>query len=304
MNPRFDILIPGIYFCDMVFTGLPSFPELSKEIFTNDVNVVPGGGSLNTTIALRRLGVNVGWYTILGNDFFSDFIRREIKAEGIDTSLLTELDQPLRRVTVALSYPTDRAFVTYIDPSPNNVDLALEAFDRAEFRHLHFTGLMIDERVPSLIDRCHARGIKVSMDCQHREQTIELALVQEILCRLDIFMPNAVEAQRLTQTATIGEALDRLITFTPMVVLKNGSSGALARVNRVEYASPAYPSQVVDTTGAGDVFNAGFLAAYLEGQPIEECLRWGNYCGGRSVEGLGGTSTAPTRSELESWLVG
>jgi len=258
---------------------------------------------LNTVIALRRLGINVGWMAKLGNDFFSDFIDHVVDSEGLDKSLLSRAPVPQRRVTVALSYHEERAFVTYIDPVYKaSADLAVEALEHATFSHLHFTGLTLDERLPDFFDRCHERGICVSMDCQYREQTLDMLLVRETVRRLDIFMPNASEAQRLTRTERLAEALDKLDNFVPYIVIKCGAEGALARRDGIDYHSPAVPANVIDTTGAGDVFNAGFLAAHLAGKATLECLRWGNYCASMSVQGVGGISTAPTLSQLQAWL--
>ena len=299
---QLDVLVPGDYFCDIIFTGIQSFPALGTEIYAHQVNVVPGGGALNTSIALRRLGFNVGWLGKLGSDFFSQYIGDLLRVEDVDRSLVKQLDNPLRRVTVALSYPADRAFVTYVDSTDGVVDRVLEALDAIDLRHLHFPGLVLDSRIPDVIDACHARGISVSMDCQHRLETIAQPHVREILRRVDLFMPNTAEALRITETDELDHAMAALSEIVSYVVIKRGGYGARSRYRGVDYESPALPVEVLDTTGAGDVFNAGFLAAYLNGHEPVECLRWGNFCGSLSVRGAGGTSTAPTLAQLTEWL--
>ncbi len=300
-KPHYDILIPGNYFCDIIFTGIPSFPALGTEIYTQDVTVTPGG-VMNSVIGMRRLGVNVGWIGNLGSDFFSQFAWEQAVAEGIDTSLLRRHDHAQRRVTVSLSYPNDRAFITYVDPVRDVTDMAFDALERATFSHLHFTGLSVDARMPGLIETCHRHGIQVSMDCQYREETLETPLVHEILSSLDLFLPNATEAQRVAGTETLGQALDVLSGIVQHIVVKDGANGAIAWWEGARYHEPGLTLRVVDTTGAGDVFNAGFLAGYLQGQTVQECLRWGNYCGGMSTLGPGGASHAPTLAQLQAWL--
>src|SRR5258708_17127763 len=90
----------------------------------------------------------------LGNDFFSHFVKHFLNDEGIDTRLITHLDRPMRRVTAALSYPKDRALVTYIDESPKTVDLALEAMYCATFKHLHFPRSQVYVPLSAPLDRC------------------------------------------------------------------------------------------------------------------------------------------------------
>jgi sugar/nucleoside kinase (ribokinase family) len=301
-KPHYDVIIPGDYFCDIIFTGLPGFPALGQEIFSQDVAIVPGG-TMNVVVALRRLGVNVGWLGVLGNDFFSHFALDQAQAEGLDLSLLLRLNSRQRRVTVSLSYPGDRAFVSTVDESPGDTDRVLDALERVTCRHLHFGGLTVDERIPGLIQTCHAQGIDVSMDCQCQQNTLESPLVREILSQVDLFMPNAIETQRLTKTDNLEQALDVLVGVVRYVVVKNGAQGAVAWRDGRYYHVPALelPS-IVDTTGAGDVFNAGFLAAHLRGLDVEQCLRWGNFCGGMSTQGWGGTQTAPTLAQLQDWL--
>ncbi len=296
-----DVLVPGNYFCDVIFTGLPSFPAPGTEIYCQDLQVVPGG-MLNTVVAMKRLGLRVGWAGILGNDFFSRFVREWATKEGLCLNLVAERKAPLRRVTVALPYASERAFVSFVDPAPDPVDLAMMHIESRRIRHLHFSGLVIDTRLPDLLRKCKARGAEVSMDCQHREQRLEDPLVSEILGLLDVFMPNAAEAMRLTGKTDVEGAADKLGKIVPLLVIKEGECGARCWQGGHCFHSPALPVNVTDTTGAGDVFNAAFIAAHLAGAAPEACLQQGVVAGSLSVQGAGGADSAPDTLALQAAL--
>jgi sugar/nucleoside kinase (ribokinase family) len=297
----FDVIVPGHFFCDLIFTGLPEFPRLGAEVYSEHFALVPGGGALNTAIALQRLGVKVGWAGALGNDFFSQAVSRYIQSENLASDLVIHLDRPLRRVTVALSYPSDRAFVSYVDPPLPEIELVKGVLEKAHSKLIHMSGLTIHEDMPRLMDAFHKQGTQIAMECQHRDETLDSPMVRDILARLDFFMPNAAEARQLTNKKTTSEALSILSSIIPCVVVKDGAQGAAACCGGKTYMEAALKVTPIDTTGAGDVFNAGFFAAYLDGQSIPECLRWGNYCGAQSTLGFGGSS-APTRTRLKNWL--
>jgi sugar/nucleoside kinase (ribokinase family) len=297
----YDILIPGNYFCDVIFTGLPEFPALGSEIYTQGLAVTVGG-VLNTVIAIRRLGVNVGWWGQVGTDLFSRFVLETVQAEGVDTSLLVNTNQPFQRVTVALSYPHDRAFISYVDTAPTSVQMIFAALDKVSFRHLHFTGFQLDPRTNELLDALHERGVTVSMDCQDRPITLDTPNVRDTLNKIGMFMPNAKEAMRLTECDSVLSAAEILRHLVPVLVIKDGANGAYVWQGEQSWHDPALDVTPVDTTGAGDVFNAGFLTAYLQGDSWPDCLRWGNICGGLSTLTHGGTASAPTRQQVESLL--
>ncbi|MBK8027572.1 MAG: carbohydrate kinase family protein [Chloroflexi bacterium] len=297
----YDILIPGSYFCDIIFTGVPRFPALGSEVYTEGLTVTVGG-VLNTVIALHRLGASIGWLSGTGTDFFSRFARETLEQEGVDLGLVKHYDHPFQRVTTAISFPHERAFVTYVDPAPASVELVLEALDSVEFRHLHFTGFQSHARTLELFEKVRARGSVISMDCQDRPFTLEDPHIRAILSAVDVFMPNAIEAQHLTGCATVEEAAEVLRPLVPLLIVKDGANGAFGWQGDQRWHSPALPVTPVDTTGAGDVFNAGFLTAYLDDRTIPECLRWGNICGGLSTQGRGGGTSAPTREVVERHL--
>jgi sugar/nucleoside kinase (ribokinase family) len=297
-----DVLVPGNYFCDLVFTGFPAFPALGTEVYTQGLTVTVGG-VLNTVVALQRLGVNVGWVGALGSDFFSRYVEEVLQTEGVTLDGVQRLPAPLQRVTAAVSYPHDRAFITYVDDTPNAVDLLLGALEAgADFRHVHFSRLMTDERLPALMRAWRDAGKTLSMDCQHRQETLALPIVREVLSLLDWFMPNASEAMRVTNTLSLEEAVAVLRPHVRGLLVKDGGNGAHVWHENGAHHAPALALTPVDTTGAGDVFNAGFLKAWRDGLPLPECLRYGNVCGGLSTQGYGGAVNAPTLSQVLAYL--
>jgi sugar/nucleoside kinase (ribokinase family) len=299
----YDFLVPGGYFCDLVFAGIPEFPSLGCEVYAQHLSITVGG-ALNTVIALRRLGAAVGWAGTVGDDLFSRFVLDLVEQEGVDTRLLTRLETPFQRVTVAMPYQHDRAFLSYADRARPSVEVALELVDQLAFRHLHFNGFQHHPRAVELLDQMRERGIPVSMDCQHIPITLDAPFVRDILSRVAIFMPNAREALSITGCDTLPAAAEVLRALAPLLVIKDGANGAFAWQGDQTWHQPALDLTPLDTTGAGDVFNAGFLYAHLQELEIAECLRWGNICGGLSTLKCGGAMSAPCLERVQAMLAG
>jgi sugar/nucleoside kinase (ribokinase family) len=300
----YDILLLGDYFFDMIYTGLDHMPVLGHETYAQNL-IATGGAMFITAVALRRLGANIGWATHFGNDYYSQYIRSLALTEAIDLSVAKNLNHPYRRVTTAFALHGERAFVTFVDPDEHDMQSYwLQTISRCTFHHLHLGGLMPPDEVLPLVEKAHALGATVSMDCQDVPLLKESRAWHEIVNTTDIFMPNAREALLLTGTSDVQIALHQLGTWCDgrLVVVKDGANGAWAiHKGEVTHAPAMSISQVIDTTGAGDCFNAGFLHAYIvEHQPIDVALRYGNICGGCSVQGIGGTTTAPTYAQLQA----
>jgi sugar/nucleoside kinase (ribokinase family) len=127
----------------------------------------------------------------------------------------------------------------------------------------------------------------------------------ELLPALDLFFPNEEEARRITGRATASDAARALRGerdgARPIVVVKRGAEGALAiDADGEETSIGAFEIEPLDSTGAGDAFDAGFLRAWLEGQPTSTCLSEAAAAGALSTRGLGGTSSLPTRADVEA----
>jgi sugar/nucleoside kinase (ribokinase family) len=297
MTHDYDVLMPGIYFCDLLFTGLPSMPRLGADLMGTGFDMAPGG-SFTTALAFKRLGLRAGWACDFGDDMFSRFVLEAAAREGLDASLFRLHPFPVRRISVAISFPHDRGFVSFMDHVPPESPLPLIARHRPRcllLPHLHY-----DAESLALIAEARGHGCLVYMDCQYTEATLATPGVAEALRAVDIFAPNEGEALALTGAATAEEALALLAELTPLAIIKRGDAGALASAaGRIVHAPPLLV-EVVDTTGAGDCFNAGFLDGYLRGEPLEACMRRGNICGGlmTTARGVAGIPTAEQVAEI------
>ncbi len=304
MELEYDIFVPGDYFFDLIYTGLPEFPMLGREVYAQGI-IATGGAMFITATSLHRLGVRVGWAACFGNDYYSQYVRSLALAEGVDLSLAANVDKPYRRVTTSIPFQGERAFVTYHDPPPIDLEAHwLAAMQRCSFKHLHLGAIMSLERLTPLVGEARARGATVSMDCQDVPNLPNACTWPRLLSMVDIFMPNAREALLISGSSAVESALYRLMDWTKIVVVKDGANGAwIGTEGKIIHAPAVNAGPAVDTTGAGDCFNAGFLLGYvMEGAPLERCARYANICGGLSVTQVGGATAAPTRAELDAWL--
>ena len=301
MSSDFDVLVVGDYCLDLIFTGLTSLPELGKEVVARSFMQTPGG-AYNTAVALHRLGVRVAWAADFGNDAYSQFVLARVREEGLDERCFVTHDRPLRFVTVAASFPGDRAFLAYYDPPPA-LPAAMRALATTRARTLYVPALYAGPLLDAAMLLVRARRMQVVMDGNSYEYArLSVPAIRRALKAVDVLTPNAAEACRLTGEIDVLRALRRLAEQTPCVVVKDGAGGAYAIEGGEQVYAPALAITPVDTTGAGDLFDAGFLAARLEGRPLAECLAWGNIVGGLSTLAAGGTERKVTRAEVEAML--
>jgi sugar/nucleoside kinase (ribokinase family) len=304
VRPQYDIIVLGDYFYDLIYTGLRELPELGREIHSRDVTTT-GGAMYITAVALNRLGAKVGWPAYFGNDYYSQSVYGFALCEHLDLSLAKTIDQPYRRVTTALPLHGERAFVTFTDPDAEELhDHWLQRMTTCDFKHLHIGSLECIDEMRAVMELARERGATISSDCQDGPHLHDPYICQEWLSPLDIFMPNAREAMIVAETQTVEEAARRLAQWVKIVVVKDGANGSwVAHDRELIHVPGVNAGAVVDTTGAGDCFNAGFLYGYVSKRAsLDTCGRYGNICGGLSVTGVGGATTAPTHEELGAWM--
>lgn len=300
----YDILVFGPVFCDLIFTDLPAMPELGKEIFAEDLTIALGGSAI-VAAGLHRLGARVGLIADLGNDPLSKVIWQLLGDWGLERSLISRHPYPLPQVTVALSYPQDRAFVTRFKRPKKRTNLEM-MIQKNPTKHLHLCSFLAALESPEAPQIAHAAGATISMDPGWDEEALHHPKLEALIAELDVFLPSRSEICQIAQTDDVDQAARQQISKMQdgKIIIKDGPHGAIGYVSRqaAPIRVPALPITPVDTTGAGDAFDAGFLYALIHNLPINVCMRFGAVCGGLATTAPGGATAFPTLSEVEEWL--
>jgi len=300
------VLVVGEINVDLVLQGYQEFPAPGKEVLVEDFSMVLGSASAICAMGLRRLGTPVAFLGKVGDDPWGRFCVDAMAGREIDVSRVV-LDPSLKTgVTVAISCPSDRALVSYL-----GAIRALTARDVPEqslqgFDHLHVSSYYLQEGLRpgcrDLFTRAHRLGLTTSLDPGYDpSEKWELGLAETLL-ETDVFFPNEVELHGVTGQSDPEKALRRLENGRTRTVAKLGREGAMTFQEGRAVRVAAFPIRPLDTTGAGDSFNAGFLHAWLGGAPIADCLRLGAACGALSTQGSGGTAAQPTLAEAEGLI--
>jgi sugar/nucleoside kinase (ribokinase family) len=295
------IVIAGEINVDLIFTGVPVLPQFGRETLAQTYLPCPGSSSMILAMGLARLGDPVRFVGCCGSDAFGRFCTDALHERGVDTAGVVPDDGLRTGVTVAMSSNIDRALLTWpgaiAELTADDVsDAAL-----AGAQHLHVSSYYLQTKLRpqlgELFARARAAGLTTSLDPgSDPEQRWGRELI-EVLRHVDVFLPNQSEACAITSTDTPEDALRALDNGSTRLVIKTGSRGAITLDHGKPLSAPGYPTQAVDTTGAGDSFNAGFLHAWLRDLPALDCLRWGNACGALSTRGVGGTAMQGTADE-------
>lgn len=296
-----DVVVVGELNADLILTGevTPQFGQAEKLV--EDATLTLGSSSAIFACGVARLGLRVAFIGKVGNDVFGRFVKDYLEKRGIDTSGVV-VDEGIKTgLSVILSRGNDRAILTY---SGSIAALRYEEISQnllAEARHLHLGSYFLLDAllpdIPRLFDQAHAYGLTVSLDTNYDPTEMWDSGLAETLARTDIFMPNAAELRAIGRNADMDTALESLVKQTPLVAVKLGPDGAVARRGSETVRAGSLPVAVVDTTGAGDSFDAGFIYGYRAQWDLAQALRLGCVCGALSTRAAGGTAAQPTLSE-------
>ena len=302
MAADFDLLVLGDVNPDLVLHGGDVVPAFGQaEHLVDAASLTIGGSGAILACGAAKLGLRVAICSVVGDDLFGRFMRESLTAAGVDISGLTTDVATPTGITVVLSGPGDRAILTFPGTIAGLRSELIEPSLLECARHVHVSSYYLQTALvpslPGIFDRVHDRGGTTSLDPNWDPSGQWDGGLADLLSQTDVFLPNAMEATRMAHTSDLEDAVRTLGARADLAVVKNGDRGAIAGRQGTIHRVDGLATAVVDTTGAGDSFDAGFLATWLGGESVERALAIANACGALSTRVMGGTGAQPTMTE-------
>jgi sugar/nucleoside kinase (ribokinase family) len=305
---QLDVALAGEANLDILLYGLPAELPTDRELVAHGMALMLGGSSAITAHNLATLGLRTGFVTAASDDVFGAMCLRDLAVAGVDISrAVRKTHDRGTGVSVLLQHGDSRRTLTY---PGNTVDLRWDDLDLdylASARHFHLssyflqTGLRDD--VPRLFAHLKRAGLTVSMDPNDDPLGSWDNSFFAAMKYVDVLMPNQREVCAMMRDSDGEHAASKLSELVPLLVVKRGARGAIAIEAGRRYEAGPVTVAPIDAIGAGDSFNAGFLHAWLNGLPIDRCLRVGNITGAFSTTATGGVEAFRDRTRLEDFLL-
>jgi sugar/nucleoside kinase (ribokinase family) len=289
----FDICIAGETNLDLILYGLPEEMPAERELLGSDFSVTLGGSSSILAHNLATLGARVGFVSQVGTDEMGEIALARLGECGVDLSRVTRRKDVGTGVTLLLPHGGRRHILTYQGAMAKMTVADLDLAYLTSSRHFHLSSLFLQTGLqpglPKLFDQLKEAGLTISLDTNDDPSDTWGGVLDLLLDRIDLLLPNEDEIMKISRKDSLEEALDALAKRVPLIVVKCGSRGAVVqRVDKRDWVDPIRV-EPIDTIGAGDSFNAGFLSFYANGEDPLRAAAMGNVAGALSTLRSGGT---------------
>jgi len=305
--PSFDVTIAGELNLDLILYGLPEQLEPERELLADRMMLTLGSSSAIVAHNLAALGSRVGFQSRIGDDPLGRIALERLRQGGVDVSQVRSVSGATTTgLTVILHHAAWRNILTYAGTifELNWDDLDLDYL--ADSRHFHLSSYYLQRalrpRVKELLQHLKSKGLTISLDTNDDPDDRWGGGLEEVLRYVDVFLPNEREACKVAATNDAELAMERLAKIVPLVVVKLGRRGAMAQRGKERLLAASVEVTPVDSVGAGDSFDAGFLHQYLRGADLPTCLANGNLAGALSTTRPGGTEAFRDAGHREEFL--
>ena len=305
--PRFDVTVAGELNLDLILYGLPEQLAPERELLADRMMLTLGSSSAILAHTLSALGSRVGFQSRIGHDPLGEISLQRLAQSGVDVSRVRRVEgKSTTGLTVILHHDTWRNILTYAGTISELTWEDLDLDYLADARHFHLSSYYLQRallpRVSELFQQLKTRGLTISLDTNDDPDDRWEGGLQEVLRHVDVFLPNEREACKAAGMDDLEAAIRKLSQVVPLVVVKLGRNGALAQRGTERFVSPSRAVKTVDTIGAGDSFDAGFLHEFVRGANLETCLASGNLVGALSTTRPGGTEAFRDLAHREDFL--
>jgi sugar/nucleoside kinase (ribokinase family) len=290
----YDVLVVGELNIDLILNKIDQFPVIGKEVLSNIMTFTMGSSSAIFACNLSTLGSRVNFAGRIGLDNFGDFIINALRTRNVQTANVIRDKQEQTGATVVLNFGEDRAMVTYPGAMTRMTVESITDGMMLQCRHLHVSSVFlqtgIKKNITDLFRRAKALGLTTSLDPQWDPQEKWDLDFNTLLSFVDIFIPNEAELQAITKIQELDLAM-KALPFANTLVVKCGREGAYLRDSSGLFFQQSFlNTNVVDSIGAGDSFDAGFVHSFLQGKPLKKCLEFAALTGAINTTREGGTT--------------
>ena len=306
IEKTYDLAIAGELNLDLILYGLPLEMETERELLGSGFVATLGSSSGIVAHNASILGLHVRFATLVGNDDFGRLALERMKQAGVELSGAIVDASVSTGVTILLPHGTERHILTYLGSiSALTVD-HLDLASLAQARHFHLSSLYLQaglhKGIVGLLRYLKASGTTISLDTNDDPSGAWGSPLEEVLPFVDIFLPSEGEICRMAGGRSLDEAMELFSEKVPTIVVKRGRSGCRVKHLQSVVDIPGVTVNPVDTIGAGDSFDAGFLCAYLRENDVVASARAGNISGALSTQSTGGTEAFRDQHLRESFL--
>jgi len=304
-----DVVCVGILVADMFVPPVPRLPDEGQVLLVDNILLDTGGCAANTGVDLCKLGANTAVIGKVGNDVFADFVRQDLSAKGLDVSAIrVSTTAPTARTVILPVTGQDRRYIHSVGANAefgiDDIDLNVVAEAGVLYvgGYLAMPGLDLAGLV-RLLSYAREHGVKTLLDVAGVQPEHSLGDVQDALPYADVFLPNDDEARLLTGEMDAMRQADLFLDRgAGTVVVTQGAQGAIVRTKDQALGAGVFAVNVVDPSGSGDAFDAGFIIGMLEGWNLVRTITFASAIGAAACTQRGCTPGVFTREEAFAFI--
>jgi ribokinase len=298
-----DVIGIGALLVDRI-ASVEYFPKVDGETFVGTLVTRPGGSAANFAVACSKLGLKSGFIGKVGKDSEGNFLREDLRREGVNTAGLTATDSyPTGQVYVALDKEGKRMMFAFSGAADTLTEKEISPEYIASSKFIHIADLKNLKPLTAAAKKAQEVETRVSLNPGELIAVQGYDCIRDLLSNVDVFISSRDEVTQIFRTENFEYAVGKILKSGPEIaVITLGSEGCIATdSSEMLHRIPPFKTKVVDTTGAGDAFCAGFMTMLVEGRDLIEAARFASAVAALKITKLGARAL-PTRKEVEEFL--